>query len=222
LTSERVSGETIRATLSRLLSVRWMRPLGGGSPPPTPCTNEKRRRDRLMEIAGANPEWATGFEDECWWSRVALPTLSARSEEGEPLRLLQRAVAKDDPEPKAISRYGLYLPEIGDTWLRFVDGRPVGHITTCFLSWCAEELEALGKKGLLGDVPAGVVPDEKEVARKAQPRGQGERRRSEDRQLPFAQTEPVAELHRAEVGARQEAQGRRAGRAFREFSSGMV
>src|SRR5215210_8397166 len=33
LSSERVSGETIRATLSRLLSVRWMRPLGGGSPP---------------------------------------------------------------------------------------------------------------------------------------------------------------------------------------------
>ena len=89
------------------------------------------------------------LEDECWWSRVAVPTLSARSEEGEPLRLLQRSVAKDDPEPKAISCYGLYLPEIGDTWLRFVDGRPVGHITTCFLSWCAEELEALGKKVLL-------------------------------------------------------------------------
>ena len=30
LTEGRVSGETIRATLSRLLSVRWMRPLGGG------------------------------------------------------------------------------------------------------------------------------------------------------------------------------------------------
>ena len=29
-----------------------------------------------MEIAGANPEWAVGFEDECWWSRLALPTLS--------------------------------------------------------------------------------------------------------------------------------------------------
>ena len=29
-----------------------------------------------MEIAGANPDtWAIGFEDECWWSRVALPTL---------------------------------------------------------------------------------------------------------------------------------------------------
>ena len=84
-----------------------------------------------MGIAGANPEWATGFLDECWWSRVALPTLSAWSEDGEPLRLIQRSVAKDDPEPKAISCYGLYLPEAspGDTWLRFVDGRPVSSIT---------------------------------------------------------------------------------------------
>ena len=49
-----------------------------------------------MEIAGANPEWAIGFEDECWWSRVALPTLKAWSEEDKPLRLLQRSVPKDD------------------------------------------------------------------------------------------------------------------------------
>jgi hypothetical protein len=102
-----------------------------------------------MEIAGANPDtWATGFQDECWWSRVALPTLNAWSEGGEPLRLVQRSVAKDDPEPKAISCYGLYLPEIGDTWLRFVDGRPVSSITTQFLGWCAGRLEALGKKVL--------------------------------------------------------------------------
>jgi hypothetical protein len=66
-----------------------------------------------MEVAAANSsEWAVGFEDECWWSsRVALPTLSSWSEQGKPLRLLQQSVAKDDPEPKAISCYGLYLPE---------------------------------------------------------------------------------------------------------------
>ena len=52
-----------------------------------------------------------GFEDECWWSRVALPTLNSLERRGEPLRLVQRSVAKDDPEPKAISCYGLYLPE---------------------------------------------------------------------------------------------------------------
>jgi hypothetical protein len=68
--------------------------------------------DRLMEVAGADPEWAVGFLDECWWSRVALPTLNAWAEEGKPPRLIQRSVAKDDPEPKAISCYGLYLPAL--------------------------------------------------------------------------------------------------------------
>jgi DDE superfamily endonuclease len=103
-----------------------------------------------MEVAAANPEtWAVGFLDECWWSRVALPTLSSFSAEGKPLRLIQRSVAKDDPEPKAISCYGLYLPEIGDTWLRFVDGRPISSITTQFLEWSLEKLEVIGKKVVL-------------------------------------------------------------------------
>ncbi len=103
-----------------------------------------------MEIARADQEeWAVGFEDECWWSRVALPALNSWAEEGKPLRLIQRLVAKDDPEPKAVSCYGLYLPEIGETRLRFVDGRPVSSVTTRFLWWCCEELEAAGKKVLL-------------------------------------------------------------------------
>ncbi len=102
-----------------------------------------------MEIAGTNPEWAAGFEDECWWSRVALPTLNAWAEQGKPPRLVQRSVAKDDPEPKAVSCYGLYLPETAETWLRFVDGRPVSSITTRFLEWSLEKLEEIGKKVLL-------------------------------------------------------------------------
>jgi hypothetical protein len=100
-----------------------------------------------MEIAAADPDaWAVGFLDECWWSRVALPTMSSWSEEGKPLRLLQQSVATNDPEPKAISCYGLYLPRIGHTWLRFVDGRPISSITTQFLEWSLEKLEEIGKK----------------------------------------------------------------------------
>jgi len=102
-----------------------------------------------MEVAAADPEWAVGFEDECWWSRVALPTLSSWAEEGKPLRLVQKSVAKADPDPKAISCYGLYLPELEQTWLRFVDGRPVSGITTRFLEWSCEKLEEIGKKVLL-------------------------------------------------------------------------
>jgi hypothetical protein len=103
-----------------------------------------------MSVAQANPEtWAIGFEDECWWSRLALPTLSSWAEEGKPMRLIQPSVAKDDPDPKAVSCYGLYLPESEQTWLRFVDGRPVSGITTRFLQWSCERLEAAGKKVLL-------------------------------------------------------------------------
>ena len=43
----------------------------------------------------------------------------------------------------------LYLPEFDETWLRFVDGRPVSSITRQFLGWCTEKLEALGKKVLV-------------------------------------------------------------------------
>jgi hypothetical protein len=90
-----------------------------------------------------------GFEDECWWSRVAQPALHSFSEASEPLRLVEQSVAKDDPEPKAISCYGLYMPELKQTWLRFVDGRPVSGITARFLEWCCRKLATLGKKVLV-------------------------------------------------------------------------
>ena len=102
-----------------------------------------------MRVAESNPEWAVGFGDETWWSRLALPTLSSWAEEGKPLRLLQKSVEKDDPDPKAISCYGLYLPEFDQTWVRFVDRRPVSGITTQFLQWSCEMLEATGRKVLL-------------------------------------------------------------------------
>ena len=161
-----------------------------------------------MEVAAENPStWAVGFEDECWWSRLALPTLNAWSEEGDPLRLVQRSVAKDDPEPKAISCYGLYLPEIGEMWLRFVDGRPVSSITTQFLEWGLARLEEMGKDGQegsaahLGQRLLARLQGGQAMAREAQPPRQGERRRGEDRQLPASEAEPVAERHRAEVGS---------------------
>src|SRR5215211_5063625 len=79
-------GETVRATLSRLLVVRWMRAKRWITSP-DPLYERKEASfasDRLMEVAGADPEWAVGFLDECWWSRVALPTLNAWAEVGKP------------------------------------------------------------------------------------------------------------------------------------------
>ena len=90
-----------------------------------------------------------GFEDETWFSRFERPALRSWSDATKPIRLLEKEAKKDDPEPKALSCYGLYLPELKETWLRFVDGRPVSSITTQFLSWCCHRLRQRGKEALL-------------------------------------------------------------------------
>ncbi len=105
-----------------------------------------------------HPEWALGFEDEVWWSRLAHPALHAWAAADQPLRLVEQTVAKDDPDPKALVCYGLlvrcwdrgpyHLPH-EETWLRFVDGRPVSAITTQFLDWACAKLRAAGKRALL-------------------------------------------------------------------------
>ena len=104
-----------------------------------------------------HPDWALGFEDEVWWSRLARPALHSWAERDRPLRLVEQAVANDDPTPKALACYGLLVrwwdqqdrPPHEQAWLRFVDGRPVSGITTQFLAWCCAKLEAAGKTALL-------------------------------------------------------------------------
>ena len=104
-----------------------------------------------------HPAWALGFEDEVWWSRLARPALHAWAESDRPLRLVEQAVAKDDPDPKALACYGLLVrwwerpdrPPCEAAWLRFVDGRPVSAITTHYLAWCCAKLQAAGKRALL-------------------------------------------------------------------------
>ena len=39
--------------------------------------------------------------DESWFSRLARAALNSWSDAGEPLRLVEQSVAKDDPDPKA-------------------------------------------------------------------------------------------------------------------------
>ncbi|HEV2067748.1 MAG TPA: hypothetical protein VGR08_13020 [Thermomicrobiales bacterium] len=45
------------------------------------------------------------------------------------MRLLEVAVADDDPAPKALACDGLWLPDLDAPWLCFVDGRPVSALT---------------------------------------------------------------------------------------------
>ena len=103
-----------------------------------------------------HPAWVLGFQDETWWSRVAQPTLAAWAADDQPLRLVQQTVAQDDPDPKALACYCLLVrwhdaqdEAHEETWLRFVEGRPVSAITTQFLTWCCAKLAAAGKAALL-------------------------------------------------------------------------
>ena len=111
--------------------------------------SQKKARDRLIRLAAAHPEWVLGYQDETWWSRLALPALHSWTPGGEPLRLVERAVPKGDSDPKALSCYGLLRADTGGMMLRFVAGRPVSQVTEDFLSWACERLAAEGKRALL-------------------------------------------------------------------------
>jgi hypothetical protein len=111
---------------------------------------------RLIALAAHHPEYALGFQDEVWWSRVTQPNLRAWAEEGEMLRLVEQTVAKNDPDPKTLACYGLLvscpaapatLPE--QVWLRFVENRPLSPITTQYLACCCAKLEKMGKTALI-------------------------------------------------------------------------
>jgi DDE superfamily endonuclease len=101
-----------------------------------------------MRLAESHPDWVLGFQDECWWSRLAQPDLHAWAG-GEPLRLSALAVGRSDPGPKALACYGLLRGDTGGMMLRFVDGRPVSQVTEDFLGWVCDRLAAEGKTALL-------------------------------------------------------------------------
>ena len=101
-----------------------------------------------MRLAQTHPDWALGFEDEVWWSRVAQPRLHSWAEPAAPLRLQELAPPKDDPDPKALACYGVLVRRPGcptaqeRMLLRFVEGRPVSAVTSIFCSGVASRWPA--------------------------------------------------------------------------------
>lgn len=102
----------------------------------------------MIRLAEAHPEWVLGYVDEVWWSRLAQPRLHTWNAD-EPLRLVELVPDKSDPDPKALACYGLLRTDLNQVWLRFVEARPVSAITTEFLAWVSERLQAEGKKAWL-------------------------------------------------------------------------
>jgi hypothetical protein len=99
-------------------------------------------------LAATHPDWVLGFQDETWWSRLARPALHAWAGD-EPLRLVERAPRRTDPDPKALACYGLLRADTGQMLLRFVQGRPVSQVTEDYLGWVCARLAAEGKTALL-------------------------------------------------------------------------
>jgi hypothetical protein len=97
-------------------------------------------------LAQAHPDWAVGFEDEVWWSRVAQPRLRTWAEAHTPLRLQELEPAKTDRDPKALACYGFLVRRPGHPTakecmlLRFVQGRPLSAVTIDFLKWSCQKL----------------------------------------------------------------------------------
>ena len=103
-----------------------------------------------------HPDWALGFEDETWWSRLEQPNMNSWTEADHPLQLMEKVLTKDDPGPKALTCYGLLVRWIGSQfawdetiWLRFVEGNPNSLLSEHFLAWCCEKLQAVGKSVLV-------------------------------------------------------------------------
>jgi len=97
----------------------------------------------------AQHDWVVGYQDEVWWSRFALPQWHLWADEHHPARLYQHARAAHDPDPPALACYGLWCERQQQMLLRFVEGRPVSHVTTAFLEWACGELAAQGHKVLV-------------------------------------------------------------------------
>ncbi len=155
LTPARVSDETVRATLARL-GVTWKRAKTWLTSPDPEYARKKAAATACSPSRGPTPSGPSASRTRCGGAAWRPPALHAWAAPDRPLRLVAQAVAKDDPDPKALACYGLLVrcwtagPAARwreEAWLRFVDGRPVSAVTTRFLAWCCAKLQADGQDG---------------------------------------------------------------------------
>ena len=109
---------------------------------------KKKRRDRLIQRAMAQPTWALGCGDDIWWSRLAQPNQHGWTDAEATQTFQELTPPTDAPDPKALAWYGLLVrprPQAADQrWLRFVAGRPGSAVTMALLAWCSAQLAAHG------------------------------------------------------------------------------
>lgn len=106
---------------------------------------EKKARDRLIAQAAKKSDRVLGFQDECWWSRLAQPDLFAWGA-GGPLHLGTKAKDPKGGGPEALACYGILRQDTGAMVPRFAEGRPVSAVTEEFLGWACERSATEGKR----------------------------------------------------------------------------
>ncbi len=146
LTASKVSDETMRKSVHRL-GHSWRRAKRWISSPDPAYLRKKAARDRLILLSKSHPDWVLGYLDQTWWSRLNQTLSYSWGQKG--LKMENLTLAKEDTDPKALACYGLYLPDLDDLWLRFVNGRPVSAVTIDFLDWTLKCLSTLNKSALL-------------------------------------------------------------------------
>jgi len=104
----------------------------------------------LTEEAKKREDWAVGFQDEVWWSRLTHPNAHSWADTTS-LRLVEQTHQKDDPDPKAFACYGIDLrwKNREEVWLRFVEGNPKSDPTIQFMKWVLEKTSQQGIRVLV-------------------------------------------------------------------------
>jgi len=98
----------------------------------------------LIDYTAQRADWAIGFQDETWWSRLI--HLCLHSWGTRPLKLVELIYRKNDSDPKASACCGVDIRWQGqeDLWLRFVSGNPKSVPTIQFLQWVLEKATRWG------------------------------------------------------------------------------
>lgn len=104
----------------------------------------------MIEEAHEREGWAVGYQDEVWWSRLTHPNLHSWVEDA-PLKLVEQAHEKGDPDSKAFACYGIDLryQEKEEVWIRFVEGNPRSDPTIDFMKWTLNKTAEQGIRALL-------------------------------------------------------------------------
>lgn len=147
LTQRQLSAVTLHHTL-KTMGIEWQRAKAWIVSPDPQYALKKRQRNRLIHLSQHHRDWALGYLDEVWWSRLQLPDLHSWTEDA-PLRLVTRNADKTDPDPKAIACYGVWLKAQQQMLLRFSDYRPISEITCAFLEWVLEQVQQQDKRVLV-------------------------------------------------------------------------